>query len=298
MKFLHYSIIAAVLLSMAACKSGPKKTKGGYEYEVTQSASGTPAKVGDFVTIYYKVTADSAKVLDESIDSLTYPIIPVSDTLPPQTVGNPFMSTLYELVKGSKVGDNVMIRIPVDSMKGAMELQAYKMINSNFIVKKIQSKADYDAMTAKLQSEMQAKQAAGKEKLVAIEELVKTTLADYKSSKIEVQKTASGLKYYIVKPGTGANAAAGNQVSVQYYGNTLAGKMFDNSFSRGEPIKFPLGAQQVIKGWDEGLALLNKGAKAFFFIPGNLAYGEQGNPQGGIGPNEELMFYVELEDFK
>ena len=69
--------------------------------------------------------------------------------------------------------------------------------------------------------------------------------------------------------------------------------MFDNSFSRGEPFVFPLGAGQVIKGWDEGLALLPKGTKATLFIPYELGYGETGSPPS-IPPRSELIFYVEV----
>jgi FKBP-type peptidyl-prolyl cis-trans isomerase len=72
--------------------------------------------------------------------------------------------------------------------------------------------------------------------------------------------------------------------------------MFDNSFQRGQTFPFTLGQNQVIKGWDEGIALLNKGAKAFLFIPGALGYGEAGSPPV-IPANAELVFYVELDDF-
>ena len=67
-------------------------------------------------------------------------------------------------------------------------------------------------------------------------------------------KTASGLEYIEVEPGTGAQAESGKTVSVHYTGKFQDGKVFDSSVSRGEPIKFPLGAGRVIKGWDEGIA--------------------------------------------
>ena len=106
-------------------------------------------------------------------------------------------------------------------------------------------------------------------------------------------KTASGLEYIEVEPGTGAQAESGKTVSVHYTGKFQDGKVFDSSVSRGEPIKFPLGAGRVIKGWDEGIALMKAGGKAQLVIPPHLAYGESG-AGGVIPPNATLVFDVEL----
>ena len=106
-------------------------------------------------------------------------------------------------------------------------------------------------------------------------------------------KTASGLEYIEVEPGTGAQAESGKTVSVHYTGKFQDGKVFDSSVSRGEPIKFPLGAGRVIKGWDEGIALMKEGGKAQLVIPPHLGYGESG-AGGVIPPNATLVFNVEL----
>jgi len=106
-------------------------------------------------------------------------------------------------------------------------------------------------------------------------------------------KTASGLEYTEVEAGTGAQAEAGKTVSVHYTGKLQDGKVFDSSVSRGEPITFPLGAGRVIKGWDEGIALMKAGGKAQLTIPPELAYGERG-AGGVIPPNATLVFDVEL----
>jgi len=110
-------------------------------------------------------------------------------------------------------------------------------------------------------------------------------------------KTTSGLEYIEVQAGTGAQAAAGKTVSVHYTGKFQDGKVFDSSVSRGEPITFRLGVGQVIKGWDEGIALMKVGGKAQLIIPSSLGYGERG-AGGVIPPNATLVFDVELVDVK
>ena len=145
--------------------------------------------------------------------------------------------------------------------------------------------------------EKQRKIAASAGKRNEIEELVKTTISDYTGGILKTQSTPSGLKYYILKEGDGSNAVDGNKVTVQYFGSLLNGTSFDDSFKRGEGIPLTLGVGQVIKGWDEGLTYFNKGAKGFLFIPSDLAYGEAGSPPI-IGPNEELVFYIEMEEIQ
>jgi FKBP-type peptidyl-prolyl cis-trans isomerase FkpA len=118
-----------------------------------------------------------------------------------------------------------------------------------------------------------------------------------KENNLTVTTTASGLKYYITKPGTGDKPKTKNKVTVHYTGKLLNGKKFDSSVDRNQPFQFELGIGQVIKGWDEGIALLKKGEKATFIIPSNLGYGANG-AGGTIGPFETLIFDVELIDFE
>ena len=103
--------------------------------------------------------------------------------------------------------------------------------------------------------------------------------------------TASGIKYIVLKEGTGAQPTATSNVKVHYTGTFLDGKVFDSSVQRGEPIDF--GLNQVIKGWTEGVQLMKEGAKYKFYIPSNLAYGEQG-AGGVIPPKTDLIFEIEL----
>ncbi len=105
--------------------------------------------------------------------------------------------------------------------------------------------------------------------------------------------TPSGLKYAELAPGTGAKAAAGQQVSVHYTGWLTDGTMFDSSLSRGQPFEFTLGQGQVIKGWDEGVAGMQVGGRRQLVIPPSIAYGDRG--AGSVIPaGATLVFEVEL----
>lgn len=109
--------------------------------------------------------------------------------------------------------------------------------------------------------------------------------------------TVSGLKYTIDQQGNGKQPTIGDTVIVHYTGKLTDGSVFDSSVNRGQPFSFKLGVGQVIRGWDEGVALLKIGDKATFTIPSELAYGEQG-AGGVIGANETLIFEVELLEIK
>jgi len=126
-------------------------------------------------------------------------------------------------------------------------------------------------------------------------------------NKLSGTTTTSGLFYVITKQGTGDKPAAGDSVSVNYVGKFVNGKLFEtnvkevaqkektfNPMQQYKPIHIPVGVKAVIPGWDEGLMLLNKGAKATFVVPSKLAYGEQGNQI--IQPYTPLVFDVELVD--
>jgi FKBP-type peptidyl-prolyl cis-trans isomerase len=104
--------------------------------------------------------------------------------------------------------------------------------------------------------------------------------------------TTDGLKYWDIKVGTGAVATSGKQVKVQYTGWLENGKKFDSSVGK-PPFAFKLGAGQVIKGWDEGVAGMKVGGKRQLRIPPELGYGQRGYP-GAIPPNAILIFDVEL----
>jgi FKBP-type peptidyl-prolyl cis-trans isomerase len=112
---------------------------------------------------------------------------------------------------------------------------------------------------------------------------------------VKIVKTDSGLRYQDLKVGAGALAVKGKKVHVHYTGwLAKGGKKFDSSVDRGEPFDFELGAGDVIKGWDEGVAGMKVGGKRRLLIPSKLGYGKKGAGRGLIPPDADLVFDVEL----
>lgn len=113
------------------------------------------------------------------------------------------------------------------------------------------------------------------------------------ATKDGVTVTPSGLQYEVLTASNGAKPASpSTKVKVHYTGTLLNGEVFDSSVERGQPAEFAL--NQVIKGWTEGVMLMEEGSKYKFYIPGDLAYGANPRPGGPIGPNATLIFEVEL----
>jgi FKBP-type peptidyl-prolyl cis-trans isomerase FkpA len=108
----------------------------------------------------------------------------------------------------------------------------------------------------------------------------------------EFTTTDSGLKYRVLRKGTGKQPAARNTVEVNYHGWLDDGKVFDSSYKRGESISFPLNG--VIPGWTEGMQLVGEGGMIELVIPSDLGYGDRGTPGGPIPPKATLHFLVEL----
>lgn len=110
-------------------------------------------------------------------------------------------------------------------------------------------------------------------------------------------QTDSGLKYIVLKEGSGASPKKGQSVLVHYTGWLTDGTKFDSSVDRGDPFAFRVGVGQVIRGWDEGVLSMKVGEKRKFTIPPKLAYGARGAGRI-IPPNATLVFEVELLDLR
>ncbi len=122
-----------------------------------------------------------------------------------------------------------------------------------------------------------------------------TFLAENKT-KEGVMETESGLQYKIIEEGTGKSPTAENTVVIHYEGTTIDGEKFDSSYDRGSPAELQAG--RFVTGFSEGLQLMKEGATYMFYIPSDLAYGENPRPGGPIEPNSTLIFKVELISVK
>ncbi|MDX1755199.1 MAG: FKBP-type peptidyl-prolyl cis-trans isomerase [Marinobacter sp.] len=142
------------------------------------------------------------------------------------------------------------------------------------------------------QKQMQEEQVAQMEKLAEENKAAGATFLAENGQRDGVMTTESGLQYEVLEEGTGEKPTAEDQVQVHYTGELISGDVFDSSRERGEPVTF--GLNQVIPGWTEGLQLMPEGSRYKLYIPSDLAYGPGGNR--GIGPNETLIFDVELLD--
>lgn len=201
-----------------------------------------------------------------------------------------------EVVKGEEVIDAIanVEKGPQDKPKTDVVLEKVSVFSKGDGYK------GYDA--AKIFTEGKSKiQESNKAIIAKIEADKKKKEADFAANqhklvddmKAEMQVTASGLYYKITKTTEGVSPSKGDDVAVHYSGKLVDGTEFDSSFKRNEPIEFPVGIGQVIKGWDEGILLLKEGEAATFLIPSELGYGPRG-AGGVIPPNAWLVFDVEL----
>ena len=320
----HLALAAGVLSFaslLAACNKGGDnvkfaKTKSGVEYKIFKNVGGKyeardvtggedatyKTRLGKILAVHMEYRTSGDSVLMKSRE---------------RQFGLPVRVPLEELKqKGAEQeafamlqpGDSGVFRFNADSlyMRNARQpAPANLKKKGNFITLLV--KADKlqtrEEATRDAQADQQKMMAEQQRKMRTYAEVQDkkddTVLQDYaKKNNLTVQKTPTGVYYIITQPGSGPNAKAGQKVSVQYKGSLLDGKVFDSSAKHGgQPIEFPLGQGQVIPGWDEAIALLNKGSKATFLIPSSLAYGERGSG-AEIPANSPLRFDVELVDVK
>ena len=145
--------------------------------------------------------------------------------------------------------------------------------------------AEMEAQRAEMMAEFEAMASSNQEATEAF-------LAEV-ANRDGIERTDSGLLYEVVDgSGEGPRPQATDQVRVHYRGTLPDGSEFDSSYSRGQPTEFPLNG--VIAGWTEGLQLMRVGDTYRFYLPADLAYGQSGTPGGPIGPNQALVFDVEL----
>jgi FKBP-type peptidyl-prolyl cis-trans isomerase len=288
LKQITLALMASTL--WIACKNDSfKKLKSGLEYRIVDDKSGEPkGAIGSYVSIDVTTVIRDSVIFSTHQQGMPYE----SMVNEPATAGD-IMGVMPFLTKG----DSAIAKIAVDSLVMGGQMPPFaksgEIIEFRIKVRDVQSKEDFE----KSMKEKEAKQAA------ADNQVIEDFIA--KSGLTNVQKTESGLRYIITKTGTGANAQAGQTIKMKYTGRLLDGTAFDSNvdpkFGHTDPFTFTLGRRMVIPGWDEGIALLNKGAKATLIIPSTLAYGSQSMPGNanndkGIPANSSLTFDVEVLD--
>jgi FKBP-type peptidyl-prolyl cis-trans isomerase len=218
------------------------------------------------------------------------------DTMLYNGAGRPIPFQINPVYDGDLM-DGIMMMNVGDSATFVLDAEEFykNMMNTQEVPEEIGDNKDlfFDIKLISVQSEtdqMKAERLANESRrdgeLPAIERFLKENHYD------DVQPTESGLYYIEVKEGTGKQAVAGKKVKVHYTGTFLNGEKFDSSYDRDEPIEFTLGVGQVIRGWDEGIAMMKEGGKAKLIIPSKLGYGAQ--PRGSIKAYSPLFFEVEL----
>ncbi|MEZ4907716.1 MAG: FKBP-type peptidyl-prolyl cis-trans isomerase [Saprospiraceae bacterium] len=251
---------------------------------------GVPGKKGDFIYFNLLIKGDDGSVITDRRSENLW----INEEL------KDIDSTVFPLV------EMLHYMVPGDSLRYEMELSEGQkprgMENINSVVYFIKAEKLVDAETmAKIKAEEVKEQEAklAQAKIVEGEVGVKVAglLEKYKAGDLnkDIMTTDSGLEYVVLDKGTGDKVEANENVAVDYYGVFKAdGRMFDNSFGRGQKLRFNAGVGQMIKGWDEAMLYLNHGDKAILFIPYNLAYGEAGRPPQ-IPEKSDLVFYIEVE---
>lgn len=210
------------------------------------------------------------------------------------------LKALVDIIATLHEGDSLHFYFPVDSFDRVPPgFEAFtEPMEYRVGIVDIMDEAQFTAHSDSIQKEQEKVRQVVRDRLPEIEAFTKANWEAYKKGELDSQMktTPTGLRYIIHEAGVeGTKPAKGDQVSVHYYGMLDAdASMFDTSFKGGQPYQFPLGMGQVIPGWDEGIELLNKGAKATLFIPASLGYGAAGSPPV-IPENADLIFYVELD---
>lgn len=264
-----------------------QRTPNGLKYQIIKTQNNPKIKIGDMVTFNFKLKNFKDSILLER----NVPNVPVEPARSPADISEIFTF----LAKG----DSATAWLSADSLGKYMRQPL-----PEFTPKGTYLKYYFNILEVKTKNQVELEKLNSLSKQKSIDRQV---IEEYvKKNNLKIFTTSSGLSYIITLQGNGAMPQKGKKVKVNYTGKLLDGKVFDTSieyiakasniYQEGrpyQPIEFALGQDEVIKGWDEGIALLKVGSKAIFLIPSDLAYGERG-AGGDIPPNAVLLFDVEL----
>lgn len=283
--YLILTALATACFFTACQKNKGVTTEHGHRVINHTNKGGTLVQPGDLVKIQlYTYLGDSLMGSTQSQGGPREFPVPTKEQMGQMPKVPAFIDALLMMSEG----DSATAYMVLDSMmkRGLPETLAkydevrFEIMLADVVSAEEQAKAKQEAET----------RAAG------VNTSVTATAKDYTEGKLKDKLTTlpSGLKVMIVEKGSGTPVQAGEDVKTMYFGCLTNGTRFDDSFSRGEPLGFTVGAGQMIPGYDEGVQQLNHGGKGYFFLPYQLAYGEAGSPPM-IPAKAELIFYVEVQ---
>ena len=269
-------------------------TPKGALVKILTANPGDKAKLNDVITFDVVQKTEKDSVLFSSY-ALGHPL--KIQIQAPQNVGD--LMDVFPLLAAK---DSALVKVPADSVFSGHEDQRPPFLpKGSWLVfslklEKVQSLQDAMAERNAEMEKVKASEKAGRDKYIADHKLI-------------VKTTPSGLQYLITQPSVKRKPLTGDTLLVNYTGSTLDGKVFDSSVKADaekaglnqpgrnyEPLQVIVGTGAVIKGWDEGLLLLNEGSKAKLIIPSGLGYGAEGS--GDIPPYATMLFDVELVKIK
>jgi len=294
-KFVIPALLSLIISAEVKAQDSTVKTPKDAQVKILTNNPGDKVKLNDVITFDVVQKTDKDSVIFSSY-MLGHPL--KIQIQPCQNVGD-----LMDALPLLAAKDSAHIKVPSDSVfKDREDQRPPYLKKGSWLV--------YDVKIDKIQSLQQAideKNAAG-EKLKASEAVDRDKYIA--AHKLIVTTTPSGLKYVVTQPSLKHKPLAGDTLLVNYIGRTTNDKVFDSSIQAEaqkaglnqpgrnyEPLQVVVGAGNVIKGWDEGLLLLNEGSKAKLIIPSDLGYGASGAGED-IPPFSTLVFDVELVKIK
>lgn len=300
MNFKTLVSAASLTLLLAGCQDqGFKKTKGGLPYKQYTKSGAAKVKSTDWLKLNYILTMtvggkDSTLLSTWEQKSPRY--VPVNGPTQPYDVS--------EIIPMVHKGDSIVVVQAMDTLIN----RSPQMVPPFFkkggkLTYRLKVEDVYPSQAAASDDETKSREEAFRND-TKLQAKIKEDQARIQQSvgadAAKLQQTSSGAYVLPLTTTAGSKPAKGKFASVYYTGRTLSGVVFDSnvdtSMHRTEPLIFQVGAGQMIRGFDEAIQLMGQGEKARVFLPSPLGYGENPPPGGKIGPNEILVFDVELRN--
>jgi FKBP-type peptidyl-prolyl cis-trans isomerase FkpA len=273
--------LLGVLLLVACDNHGLKKTKSGLLYKIISDGKNPVVKRGQFIKLSFKQKIRDSVLFSSDSSVPAYVRI---DSIPPNSYSP------IEIFSLLRKGDSAVVIQLGDSIQKKSQQPLPPFIH----------KKDKIILTMRVEDVFDNEDLVKKDREAILDVFhakeIKQVENYLQAHNIQATKTPMGTFVQILAPGDGPLIDSGKQVSVVYTGKLFpSGKTFETNDQEGkQPIKFVIGRKSIIAGWDDGLRLLKKGAKATLYIPAFLAYDQQPGP--GRTPNENLIFDVKIAD--